>query len=65
MTIERGVNMDCDNKHYITEVRPLVYGETEDGEPLVIPEEILIGIQCKITGKWCSECKDNIQQHRK
>jgi len=35
-------------------------GKGIEGNPLVMPEEILIDIQCKITGERCNECKDNI-----
>lgn len=51
--------MDCGKQHYITDIRPFVYGVTEYGEPLISPEEIIIGIQCSTTGHWCSEeeCK--------
>lgn len=51
--------MKCDKKHYVTEIRPFVLGETDEGELIVEAQEELIGIQCMKSGEWCDEsaCK--------
>lgn len=51
------MNTKCKYYHPIVEIEPRVVGETEYGEPIVVPEQVLVAEFCEDKNDYITTCK--------